>query len=66
MEGLVMKVLLFVIAAGLIGYGLSSRAKTRPDPNLGGLVDQPDAVARTDGNLAIGVGAAMLLGLILF
>jgi len=57
-------ILLGVLGGGLVVYGLMARGKTRPsdDPSLAHLVDVPDPTSRTDGNLALVIGAIFLLG----
>ena len=54
-------ILLGVLGGGLVVYGLIARSKTRPSDHLPGLVNVPDPVSRTDGNIALFFGAALLL-----
>lgn len=61
-----LKVLLFAGAAALIGYGVVKREKKVPQPGMHGLIEQPDQAARTEGNLAIGAGALIIVCLLAF
>jgi len=60
---------MLVIGGGLIGYGLVQRGKVRkqrpherPNGALPAPYDVPDEAARTDGNIALVVGALLVLG----